>query len=287
MTRLTRHAPAKVNLALHVVGRRPDGYHLIDTLVAFAAIGDLIAVEPAETLTLDVDGPFAAALDGDPANNLVLRAARLLAAEAVAAGRHHSGARIRLTKALPVASGIGGGSSDAAATLLALNDLWDLRFDDARLAALGLRLGADVPMCLAGRPARVTGIGEQVTLCPRLPDHALMLVNPGVAVATPQIFRGLTKRDNPPLPDLPSKWADLDHLIDWLAPTRNDLQATAEALAPAIGETLDVLRALPGCRLARMSGSGATCFGIFADGAAANAAAATVRGMRPAWWATV
>jgi 4-diphosphocytidyl-2-C-methyl-D-erythritol kinase len=282
--RITRSAPAKINLALHVVGQRADGYHLLDTLVAFAAIGDTIEAEIDERLALTVAGPFAHALGGDGTDNLVLRAAYLMADEAVRRGRARPGARLTLTKHLPVASGVGGGSADAAATLIALNDLWQLELDAAYLAAIGLALGADVPMCLNGAPSRVTGIGECVAPAPILPDHGLLLVNPRVPVSTPQVFRGLTRRDHPPLPDLPEVWSDVDHFVDWLTPTRNDLQHPAQAIAPDIAVTLALMRDLPGCRLARMSGSGATCFAIFGDDAAAGMAADVVREMRPTWW---
>lgn len=282
--RIRRPAPAKINLALHVVGQRPDGYHLLDTLVMFSETGDIIEVEPDDALTLFVDGPFANALDGAVAENLVMRAALLMADAAEGLGLPRPGARIRLTKRLPVASGLGGGSADAAATLIALNELWDLRLDAGSLGAIGLRLGADVPMCLRSAPSRVTGIGEHVGPAPILPDHGLLLIHPGVPVATPHVFRGLTRRDHPPMPDLPTQWVDIDHLVDWLTPTRNDLQHVAERLAPDISLALGILSDLPGCRLARMSGSGATCFGIFADAISARAAADVVQEMRPAWW---
>jgi 4-diphosphocytidyl-2-C-methyl-D-erythritol kinase len=284
MTSIRRPAPAKINLALHVIGQRPDGYHLLDTLVAFAETGDLIEADVDDALTLTVAGPFAGALDTGFADNLVMHAATLLADEAVARGRPRPGARLRLTKTLPVASGVGGGSADAAATLIALNDLWQLGLDDARLATIGLQLGADVPMCLHGGPSRVTGIGEHVAPGPRLPDLAFLLIHPGVPVATPHVFRGLTKRDHAPMPDLPSAWTDIDHLIDWLEPTRNDLARSAEAIAPDIGIALELLRDLPGCRFARMSGSGATCFGIFADVKVVDAARRIARAARPDWW---
>lgn len=280
---IVRSAPAKINLALHVVGQRSDGYHLLDTLVTFADIGDTITVEPDDTLTLSISGPFAAQLDGDADANLVMRAARLLADVAQSSGRSCPGAHIGLEKALPIASGVGGGSADAAATLHALNDLWQLGLDVAALSQIGLPLGADIPMCLAAEPARVTGIGEHVAPGPRLPDHALLLINPRVPVATPHVFRGLTRRDHPPMPELPEAWRDLDHLVDWLQPTRNDLQPAAETIAPVITDVLALMRDLPGCQFARMSGSGATCFGIFADGGAIEAAN-IVREIRPEWW---
>jgi 4-diphosphocytidyl-2-C-methyl-D-erythritol kinase len=282
--RIKRPAPAKINLALHVVGQRADGYHLLDTLVMFSETGDIIEAELDDALTLLVDGPFAGALDGAIAENLVMRAALLMADAAERRGRPRPGARIQLTKMLPVASGLGGGSADAAATLVALNELWQLGLDDAALSAIGLKLGADVPMCLKSAPSRVTGIGEHIGPAPVLPDHGLLLIHPGVPVATPHVFRGLTRRDHPPMPDLPAQWIDVDHFVDWLMPTRNDLQHVAEQLAPDISQALRLLRDLPGCRLARMSGSGATCFGIFADAASAQSAADVVRDIRPEWW---
>jgi 4-diphosphocytidyl-2-C-methyl-D-erythritol kinase len=282
--RITRPAPAKINLALHVVGQRADGYHLLDTLVMFSTTGDIIEAELDDALTLQVEGPFADALDTGLAENLVMRAALLMADEAIALGRPRPGARLTLTKMLPIASGLGGGSADAAATLIALNELWQLGLGSDRLAEIGLKLGADVPMCLGARPSRVTGIGEYIAPAPSLPDLGLLLINPLVPVATPHVFRGLTKRDHPPMPDLPAAWVDVDHLVDWLTPTRNDLQPVAETLAPDIAAAIALLSALPACRLARMSGSGATCFGIFADSAAAIAAGAIVREQMPHWW---
>eukprot|EP01035_Chromulina_nebulosa_P068352 gene68352-93659_t len=203
-------------------------------------------------------------------------------------GRAGPSARIRLTKSLPVASGIGGGSADAAATLLALNQLWDLRLDAPRLAAIGLRLGADVPMCLGGRAARVTGIGEAVAAAPAMPEMGLLLVNPRLPVSTPAVFRQLAERENPALPDLPERWSGVDHLAGWLAGTRNDLQASAIGVPPVTSEVLASLGASPDCRLARMSGSGATCFGLFPDidrAAAAGRTSARQRHDRWGGWA--
>lgn len=282
---LSRFAPAKVNLALHVTGRREDGYHLLDTLVGFAAIGDELVVAPPPVapssvppvLTLALAGRFGADLAADP-DNLVLRAARLLRTEA-GLDDAGAGAALTLVKDLPVASGIGGGSADAAAALLALRDHWRLATSPDRLAALALGLGADVPMCLAGasgggRGLRAAGIGETLADAPAWPDGmGLVLANPGVAVATPAVFRALARRDSPPLPPLPAAWEDVRHLADWLGETRNDLSAPAIALAPVIAETLEALRRTPGCRIARMSGSGATCFALYDDEDAAARAA--------------
>lgn len=264
-------APAKVNLALHVVGRRPDGYHLLDSLVVFAGVGDSLAARPAEGLSLAIDGPFAAGLDAGP-GNLVLRAAAL-------ARPPHRGAALRLTKALPVASGLGGGSADAAAALRLLARLWAAPLPPPG-AVLGL--GADVPVCLAGRPARMRGVGEALEPV-SLPPFWLVLANPGAPVATGAVFAGLSRRDNAPM-TAPGPLADAAALAAWLARQRNDLEAPALRLAPAIAETLAALAARPGCLLSRMSGSGATCFGLFAAEPPARAAAAALAAARPDWW---
>lgn len=284
-------APAKINLALHVTGRRADGYHLLDTLVTHGGAADLVsaALAPAQAgdgaprITLTITGRFGARLDAGP-DNLVVRAARLLADAAMGAGARPGDVALSLDKQLPLASGIGGGSSDAAATLRLLNRLWRLELSRNDLARLALPLGADVPMCVWGATLRARGIGETIEILPALPELALVLVNPGVAVATPAVFRALATRDNPPLPALPDRFADLDALVGWLAATRNDLQAAALTVAPAIGAALAALAGQPGCRLARMSGSGATCFGLFADRTAADAAAMAIAAQRPGWW---
>lgn len=264
-------APAKVNLALHVTGRRADGYHLLDSLVVFADLGDRIRVEAAERLSLSVTGPRAAGVPAD-ATNLVWRAA-----EALGPGR---GARITLEKHLPAAAGIGGGSSDAAAALRALATLWDVALPRA---ADVLALGADVPVCLDARAARMGGIGERLDPVPALPEAGLVLVNPGTGVSTPAVFKALAQRNNPPLPD-PGPWADAAALAAWLRQTRNDLEAPARALVPEIGAVLGAISTAPGCLLARMSGSGATCFGLFADRASAARAAQAIGGQNPGWW---
>ncbi len=267
-------APAKVNLALHVLGRRDDGYHLLDSLVVFAATGDMVHAAPAETLALRLAGPFAAALAGEP-DNLALRAARTFAAARGVAPR----ALLTLDKHLPVASGIGGGSADAAAALRALARLWRVAAADR---ALALTLGADVPVCLAGRPARMGGIGEALSPLPALPGCGLVLVNPGVAVATNSVFRARGGAFSAPLDPSAAGWADAAALAADLARWRNDLEAPAVALAPAVGTALTALRERPEVLLARMSGSGATCFGLCASPAAAQTAAA--RMARPGWW---
>ncbi|MCT8331016.1 4-(cytidine 5'-diphospho)-2-C-methyl-D-erythritol kinase [Albidovulum sediminis] len=263
-------APAKVNLALHVTGRRADGYHLLDSLVVFAGVGDRLAVTPGPELRLIIDGPMAGALTAEP-DNLVLRAARFLGEERVV---------IRLTKHLPVASGIGGGSADAAAAIRAICRLRGRALPEAALTA---PLGADVPVCLIGRPARVQGIGERVEPLSGLPPAHLVLANPGVSLATPAVFGALRRRDGAPLPPLPPL-ADVADLARYLATCRNDLEDAACALEPVIGEVIGALGDQPGCLLSRMSGSGATCFGLFADRTAATEAAAALRHRQPGWW---
>jgi 4-diphosphocytidyl-2-C-methyl-D-erythritol kinase len=272
---VTEFAPAKINLCLHVTGRRADGYHLLDSLVVFAGVGDQVRAEPASTLTLACDGPFGAVIPaGD--DNLVLRAARHLGGP---------GAAITLTKVLPPASGIGGGSADAAATLRALLRLAGadpVVTDPATLATLG----ADVPACFMGRPLRLRGIGEQLDpLAHPLPPAWFVLVNPRVEVPTPRVFAALERRENPPLPDhLPQGWHDAGDLAAFLHSTRNDLEPPARATAPVIGDVLAALAATPACLLARMSGSGATCFGLYATEPQAHAAAAAIIAGNPGWW---
>ena len=283
MTTVTREAPAKLNLTLQIVGRRDDGYHLLDSLVAFTSLGDTIAAAPAEDLGLAIDGPFGATLAADPADNLVLRAARTLAAEAGIAAE----AALTLTKRLPIASGIGGGSSDAAACLLALAELWRLAPAPEDLARLALTLGADVPVCLAGRTARLEGIGERIGPAPRLPRAPILLVNPGIALPTPQVFRarqGGFSAGAGPRGVLAASPTDARALAQALAGFGNDLTAPAIALLPEIAVVLAALETSPGCLLARMSGSGATCFAVFADDVAAAGAAATMAAAHPGWW---
>jgi 4-diphosphocytidyl-2-C-methyl-D-erythritol kinase len=273
---LEETAPAKVNLFLHVVGRRSDGYHLLDSLAVFPAVGDALRATPAEVLSLALAGPFGGALQAEP-DNLVLRAARGLA-ELTGV---RTGARLTLVKTLPVASGIGGGSADAAAALRLLGRLWGVAPPAEALQALALRLGADVPVCLGGCPARMGGVGEVLSPAPDLPAFGLVLVNPGVAVSTPEVFRARSGRFSPPAA-LPSGWPDAVVMARDLTALGNDLEPPAVALCPAIGAVLAALRTTPGCLLARMSGSGATCFGVFADAVAAAAAAEVLR--RPDWW---
>ena len=280
---VTAAAHAKINLFLHVVGRRPDGYHLIESLVAFADVHDVVSVGPADGLELALDGPFAGELDGPVGDNLVYRAAMALRS----AHEISHGAKIRLTKNLPVASGIGGGSADAAATLLALCRLWNIAIDRRRLATIGLDLGADVPVCLVGTPALMSGIGETVLPLPGLPACGILLVNPRVAVSTAAVFRARTARfSEPRLPDgnLIADIPDAAELARFLSLYDNDLAESACTLAPAIRPTLQAIDATPGCLLARLSGSGATCFGLYENAGTAEAAAARIAGDHPDWW---
>jgi len=279
---------AKVNLTLHVTGRRPDGYHLLDSLIVFAGVGDEIEIAPAPDLTLTVDGPFAKALSGAttpragagaPPANLVMAAAECLRARfGVTAG-----AALRLHKHLPVAAGIGGGSADAAATLKGLVRLWGLNAADAEVAGLGATLGADVPVCLAGGACFVGGIGECVDPAPPLPPAWLVLVNPGVPLSTAAVFaarRGAYSKG--------IRWrhpiSDPHALAARLAEGGNDLEDAARGLVPQLSEVLAALERAPGCLLARMSGSGATCFGLFAGPGAAKDAAARIDAAHPPWW---
>lgn len=272
-------ARAKINLALHVTGRREDGYHLLDTLVAFPNFGDRLTARAAPSLSLDITGPFATNLAaGD--DNLVLKAARLLAERA--AGPR--GAELNLEKNLPIASGIGGGSADAAAALRLLNEIWRIDMDSAELADLALKIGADVPMCLASTPLVARGIGDEITPIAALPEAGFLLVNPGAALSTPDVFMALERRDNAPLPALPDAFADAADLSAWLAETRNDLEVPAIALAPVIADVLTELRAQPETLLARMSGSGTTCFALYSTPEQARAAARSLAARHKTWW---
>jgi 4-diphosphocytidyl-2-C-methyl-D-erythritol kinase len=265
---------AKVNLFLHILGRRPeDGYHLLDSLAVFPPIGDVVSAVPASGLSLHLTGPFGAMLATEP-DNLVLRAANALAA---AAGRAPA-VRLTLDKRLPVASGIGGGSADAAATLRLLAQLWGVAAD---LPALAAGLGADVPVCLDQVPARMGGVGGALGPAPALPKAGIVLVNPGIHVATGMVFRARQGAYGS-VAALPARWADAAAMAADLTMLRNDLQPAAVALHPPIGHVLAALAADPACLLARMSGSGATCFGLYADPASALRAASALA--RPGWW---
>ena len=281
MAAIARLAPAKVNLFLHVGPLEADGYHPLASLVAFADVGDRLTVEPAERLSLAVAGPFAGALAGE-GDNLVLRAVRALGA---AAGVGEPGLAITLDKQLPVAAGLGGGSADAGAALKLARDALGLPLDDEALAEIAASIGADGPMCLHARAAWARGRGDVLTFEPALPPLPALLVNPGVPSSTGDVYRAFDGgaaglADTPPPP------------VDWSAPAveawlqvqRNDLQAPAVGLAPAIGDALAATEALPGARLTRMSGSGATVFALFEAADAAVAAGQALSALRPQWW---
>lgn len=276
---VTAFAAAKVNLYLHVLGRRADGYHLVDSLVAFADIGDRLTAQPAATMSLEVSGPEAASLRPVSEDNLVLRAARLLADHTGVA----AGAALRLEKNLPVAAGIGGGSSDAAAALLALRELWQVPVSDETLRGLGAKLGADVPACLYRRAVWVGGIGERLDPAGMLPETGILLANLREKLPTARVFaaRRGAFGDAARFAPMPS---DAAGLAAALAERCNNLTEAAIGLVPEIGAVLARLGGLPGVLLARMSGSGATCFALFRDRGAAATAHAALAAAEPSWW---
>ena len=278
LTQVTETAFAKVNLTLHVTGQRADGYHLLDSLVVFAGFGDVLDAALSDATTLTLHGRFAGEIPAD-GDNLVLRAARQFGPDLALA--------FALQKNLPPASGIGGGSADAAAAIRAIQRLRPgapQQLHSIDPTAL-LALGADLPVCLAATTARMRGIGERIDAVPPLPALHILLVNPRVAVPTPLVFRALTSRDNPPMPDILPDWPDAASFAYWLKSQRNDLQPPALTLASVIAEVLASLHAQPGALIARMSGSGATCFALFETAAAASAAASAIGAARPGWWA--
>jgi 4-diphosphocytidyl-2-C-methyl-D-erythritol kinase len=277
-TARAERAPAKINLTLHVLGRRADGYHDIESLVAFAGVGDVLTFTSGGALALAVSGPTAAAV-GDVADNLVLRAARALAerVERLALGR------FALSKRLPVAAGLGGGSADAAAALRLLADANAIARDDPRLMQAARATGADVPVCLDPRARRMRGTGDILSAPLALPRLFAVLVNPGVAVSTRDVFAALNLPPAQPVAQAGAPPARAELLAE-IATGRNDLEGPAIELEPVIADVLGVLRKLPDCRLARMSGSGATCFGLFDSSTAATAAARTLRVGYPTWW---
>jgi 4-diphosphocytidyl-2-C-methyl-D-erythritol kinase len=275
---VTELAPAKINIALHVTGQRVDGYHLLDSIVSFADIGDRLHFSASGEDVFSLSGRFSDALATEAGSNLVIRARDRLRELLTAAGFEAPPVAIRLEKHLPVASGIGGGSADAAATLRGLLRVWQAELPPADLARLALSLGADVPMCLEGTPLIARGIGEELTPLPDLPRLALVLANPLCSVSTPQVFGRLASKENMPLP--PLETGDWIRLLQTL---RNDLEAPARELAPQIAEVSALLDG-EGSLLTRMSGSGATCFGVFASRADAELAATRLQALKPAWY---
>ncbi|MFD1327385.1 4-(cytidine 5'-diphospho)-2-C-methyl-D-erythritol kinase [Mycoplana ramosa] len=278
----TEPAPAKINLALHVVGQRPDGYHLLDMLVTFTRFGDRVGIAPAEADRFTLSGRFAPQLqDGPASGNLALKARDLLRVALLRQGTAAPPVHLHLEKNLPVASGIGGGSADAAATLRVLLRHWRAALPAAELADLALQLGADVPMCLLARPLVAAGIGERLTVLEDLPSFPIVLVNPLVGVSTPDIFRRLSTKENPPLAASAAIGA-----AAWLSAMRsmrNDLEEPARVICPVIDAVRTELDR-SGAQLVRMSGSGATCFGLYGTTEAARRAAQALETARPDWF---
>ncbi|MDA5193389.1 4-(cytidine 5'-diphospho)-2-C-methyl-D-erythritol kinase [Govanella unica] len=272
-------APAKINLTLSITGRRDDGYHLLDSLFLFANVGDRVTARPADGLSLEISGPRGVGLVADPAENLVLKAARLLQAEAGLT----QGAALNLEKHLPLASGIGGGSADAAATLRALNRLWSLGLGLDDLARIGARVGADVPAAVHSIPLRVEGIGEKLTPIGPLPPFGILLVNPAVSVPTPAVFAAFNASGTSFAMAAEALPSDPRALLAVLHRTPNMLEAPAITLQPVIAELLQRLVALPGGLLTRMSGSGATCFTLYPSPEGAEQAAVNFAA-EPGWW---
>ena len=275
MTAVARRAPAKINLWLNIIGRRADGYHLLDSLIAFADLADRLEARPSDRLSLAIEGPQAGTLSGE-SDNLILRAARHLADRAGVAPR----AALLLEKNIPIAAGLGGGSADAAAALRALGELWGVALPIEELFDLAQRLGADVPMCLAGRASLVSGIGERLSPAPPLPDCALLLVNAGVQLPTAEVFAARRRGFSIAKP-LEGAWRDLADFTEALAARGNDLADAAISQEPVVAEVLAALRASDGVRYAAMSGSGATCFALYDEAARATRAAET---LPAAWW---
>lgn len=271
-------APAKLNLFLHITGKRADGFHLLESLTFFTEFGDSVEVSEASALSLTITGPFADNIEGD---NLVLRAARLLQQQAGI----KTGAAITLHKHIPVSAGLGGGSADAAATLIALQRLWKLSPDAATLHSIALQLGSDVPACLLGAPGWMTGTGDHVRAL-HLPQGAwLVLVNPLQPLLTATVFRNWKGSFTAPV-TVPPGWENTASLAIWAAGQSNALEAPARALMPAIDEILASIAATGHCLLARMSGSGATCFGLYDNETSATKAATQLKASHPHWWVT-
>lgn len=275
---LVEKAPAKINLTLRVLGRRADGYHELESLVAFADLADTLTLQPGAAVALDISGPYAAA-SGKVADNLVLKAVAALRQRIDGLTAGH----FLLDKNIPVAAGIGGGSADAAAALRLMASANGLTLDDARLAQAALDVGADVPVCLASRPCIMRGIGERLALPLDLPPLPAVLVNPGLHLATRDVFAKFdgAQAGNPPIGDVPR---DIEAMLVFLSRHENDLTAGAIACAPVIADVLASLRTLPGARLARMCGSGATCFALFATAGEAAAAAWMLQSRHADWW---
>lgn len=278
-----RFAPAKINLFLHVGDRRADGYHDLLSLIAFADVGDRVSVKPAKQTSFRLTGPFAKALERDP-DNLVLQAERALDEWAVERKHELSPVEITLEKNLPVASGIGGGSADAAATLLLLSAHWSLPIGVDELAAIGLTLGADVPVCLRSEPTMVSGVGEILAPIKDLPQFSFVIANPGVALPTSQVFKELRVRSGAAAIGSFAQLTTARDLAMQLDRLTNDLAPPAKAIAPVIMHVEAALAQTTNCLIARMSGSGASCYGLYENDADAAVAAETIARAHPDWW---
>tara|TARA_E500000318_G_scaffold87646_1_gene84639 strand:+ start:651 stop:1580 length:930 start_codon:yes stop_codon:yes gene_type:complete len=281
----SEQAPAKINLFLHVTGKRGDGYHLLESLVCFTSVGDVLTGELREDgiVTLTITGPMAAGLSLDDTNdNLVVRAAHLLQQET----QTTLGADLILDKRLPIASGIGGGSADAAAAIRLLCDMWKLDLAPATLSRIALSLGADVPVCLHGQTCLMSGIGDELTDLADLPPIPILLINPGKAVSTPEIFKAREDEDfsQTGLWNIDQEFNSGAALADALSDCGNDLTLPATGILPEICDVLNALAREEGCLLARMSGSGATCFGIYDTTEQAERAANAIAQASPDWW---
>ncbi len=275
-------APAKINLTLHVTGQRDDGYHLLDSLVMFAGVGDVLTISPGNLNALTVVGPEAKGVPADAGNLVTQVASKLWQGHPL---------DIHLEKNLPAAAGIGGGSADAAACFRGLSFLLensDATFDADQFADMAMRelldVGADIPMCMASKSARIGGIGDQIELLGDAPQLAILLVNPRVSVPTPAVFSALKNRNNPAMTDMPSDMSDTSAFVDWLAKQRNDLEPAAISQVPVITTVLEQIRQTTDCLLARMSGSGATCFGLYPSVTAAQHACQQIVDAHSNWW---
>lgn len=288
VTPILESAPAKINLYLHVTGRRSDGFHKLDSLVVFATIADTVYVRRGtggiDPVTLDVIGPFAAKIPSG-ADNLILKAANLMIKQARKKRTASiSPIHISLIKRIPAASGIGGGSADAAAAMRALNRLWGWHFPIDELAEMAVSLGSDIPMCLYSQALNASGRGEVISSVTELPKLDAVLINPHVGLETPDVFAALKNKSNPAAKRLPKTVGNKTNFIKYLANCRNDLETPATVLVPEITEILIALNNQTNCHLARMSGSGATCFGLFDDTESANQAVKIIRDAHPNWW---
>lgn len=277
--KIVEKAPAKVNLYLEVTGRRPNGYHDLDSLVVFADVGETLSAQSADEISLEIKGPWAGALDAE-SDNLILKAARLLKKKTGL----KSGVKFELDKHIPVAAGVGGGSADAAAALRALNRLWQLSLSEDDLCALGLELGADVPVCVRSRTSRFQGIGDILSEGPEIPlSLGLILVNPRLAVSTKDVFAKVQPALNRDISQ-PQSLKSFIELHDWLRTRRNDLERPAKELAGDIASCLDALKQEVEHGYVAMSGSGATCFALCENAAIAKVGSAALHARQPNWW---